>query len=78
MHTRVSTKDSDKHPGWPVMVELDGKMNEVEDIIDRWISANTDPTEYPSEFWKIKALGKKYILMYNTLFDSWWLKECEK
>jgi len=60
------------------MVELDGEMKEVEDIIDRWVSAKTDPTEYPSEFWKIKASGKKYILMYNTLFDSWWLKECEK
>jgi hypothetical protein len=60
------------------MVELDGEMREVEDIIDRWVSANTDPREYPSEFWKIMASGKKYILMYNTLFDSWWLKECEK
>jgi len=60
------------------MVELDGEMAEVEDIIDRWVTAHSDPTDYPSEYWKIKVSGKKYILMYNTLFDSWWLKECEK
>jgi hypothetical protein len=53
-------------------------MAEVEDIIDRWVSAHKNPEDYPSEYWKIKVSGKKYILMYNTLFDSWWLKECEK
>jgi hypothetical protein len=53
-------------------------MSEVEDIIDRWVTAHSDPTDYPSEYWKIKVSGKKYILMYNTLFDSWWLRECEK
>jgi hypothetical protein len=53
-------------------------MAEVEDIIDRWVSAHKDPEDYPSEYWKIKVSGKKYILMYNTLFDSWWLKECKE
>jgi hypothetical protein len=77
IHTKVQTKDHDRHPTWPVKIEVDGEMADVDEVVDRWMSAGKDSTSYPSEYWKVRAAGRKYIVMYNTLFDSWWLKETE-
>jgi len=51
---------------------------EVEEVVDRWVSAYKDPSFYPNEYFKVRISdGKVYILMYNTLFNSWWIKEFE-
>lgn len=60
------------------MIEIDGEMVVVDEIVDRWVSASSDPTSYPSQYWKVRVSDRKYIVMYNILFDSWWVKECDK
>lgn len=75
-HTKVLTVDSASSPGWPRTVEVAGVMMEVEEVLDHWISAAKDPSFYPNEYYKVKvAGGRVFIIMYNTLFNSWWLKE---
>jgi hypothetical protein len=77
-HTKVLTIDSNAYPGWPQKIEVNGNMVEVEEVVDRWVSAYKDPSFYPNEYFKVRISdGKVYILMYNTLFNSWWIKEFE-
>lgn len=75
-HTKVSTVDAQAYPGTPKQIEVDGVMVEVVEVLDRWVSAAKDPSFYPNEYYKVRvADGTVYILMYNTLFNSWWIKE---
>lgn len=75
-HTKVNTADGHDFPGQPRQIEVGGAMVEVEEILERWISAAKDPTFYPNEYFKIRITGGAvYTLLYNTLFDSWWIKE---
>jgi len=75
-HTKVLTVDSASYPGWPRTIEVSGVMMDVEEVLDHWISAAKDPSFYPNEYYKVKiAGGRVFIIMYNTLFDSWWIKE---
>jgi hypothetical protein len=75
-HTKVRTVDSNSAPGWPRTIEVAGSMVDVSEILDHWVSAAKDPSFYPNEYYKVRvANGDVYILMYNTLFNSWWLKE---
>lgn len=75
-HTKVSTVDAHTYPGTPSRIEVNGAMVEVEEVLDRWVSASQDPSFYPNEYYKIRvAGGEVFILMYNTLFNSWWIKE---
>ncbi|HQP30988.1 MAG TPA: hypothetical protein PLB81_06645 [Deltaproteobacteria bacterium] len=74
-HTKVFTVDSASSPGRPRRIELGGVMVDVEEVIDHWVSAAKDPSFYPNEYYKVKvAGGRVFILMYNTLFNSWWIK----
>lgn len=75
-HTKVRTVDSSHSPGWPRTIELEGSMVDVKEILDHWVSAAKDPSIYPNEYFKVRVSGGGvFILMYNTLFNSWWLKE---
>jgi len=75
-HTKVLTVDSSSSPGWPRKIELAGVMVDVEEVLDHWISAAKDPSFYPNEYYKVKVTGGRvFIIMYNTLFNSWWIKE---
>ncbi|MBN1635155.1 MAG: hypothetical protein JW920_01495 [Deltaproteobacteria bacterium] len=75
-HTSVRTKDAYSHPGSPLSVEIDGEIVDVAQILERWTEAYQDPSFYPSQYFKIRALNKKiYILRYSMLFKSWWVKE---
>jgi len=75
-HTKVRTVDSALSPGWPRKIELEGSLVDVEEVLDHWISAAKDPSFYPNEYYKVKvAGGGVFIIMYNTLFNSWWIKE---
>lgn len=75
-HSRVKTLDSYKHPGEPTSFEVEGKDIGVNQILDHWNEAYTDPSFFPSEYYKVSASdGKVYLLRYSTLFRSWWVKE---
>jgi len=75
-HTRVRTKDTHNYPGSPLSLEIEGEVVDVEQIMERWTEAYQDPSFYPSQYFKIRALNKKmYILRYSMLFKSWWVKE---
>ncbi|MEN6474713.1 MAG: hypothetical protein ABFD81_11920 [Syntrophaceae bacterium] len=75
-HTKVRTADSAHSPGWPRKFEVEGTMVDVLEVLDHWVSAAKDPSFYPNEYFKVRVSGGGvFILMYNTLFDSWWIKE---
>lgn len=56
----------------PVAFILEGRRQEITEIIDRWYEGGLDPTRPVVNYFKVRTPeGRIFFLRYLSLFDEW-------
>lgn len=56
----------------PLAFVWNGQRHEIEEIIDRWYQGGVSARDQKLDYFKVRTRdGQKYILRYNSLFDTW-------